>query len=151
MPLPADDRGQLPAHRAAARASQAGDPGNGFAYRRLDPPEFAALVGAARAWGVTVNDLLLAILLRALEPFAGRARAGASAGTSSPSRRSSISGAISATTPTSTFGQFLSSFRVSHPLPPGIALEQLARDIHAETARIKEREALPAESAGDRR
>ena len=36
-----------------------------------------------------------------------------------------------------TFGQFLSSFRVAHPLPPGTELRQLARDIHAETARIK--------------
>ncbi len=37
-----------------------------------------------------------------------------------------------------TFGQFLSSFRVAHPLPPGTELRQLARDIHAETARIKD-------------
>src|SRR5262249_35097310 len=38
---------------------------------------------------------------------------------------------------TTTFGQFLSSFRIAHPLPPGIELEQLAREIHMETARIK--------------
>jgi hypothetical protein len=37
-----------------------------------------------------------------------------------------------------TFGQFLSSFRISHPLPAGLALSQLARDIHVETARIKD-------------
>jgi len=36
-----------------------------------------------------------------------------------------------------TFGQFLSSFRVAHSLPPGIELQRLARDIHAETSRIK--------------
>ena len=41
--------------------------------------------------------------------------------------------------PNATFGQFLSSFRVSHPLPPGITLAQIALDVHAETARIKDR------------
>ena len=32
-----------------------------------------------------------------------------------------------------TFGQFLGSLRVSHPVPAGITLETLARDVHAET------------------
>jgi hypothetical protein len=35
------------------------------------------------------------------------------------------------------FGQFLGSFRISHPVPPGITLEALARDVHRDTARIK--------------
>ncbi|TMH60863.1 MAG: hypothetical protein E6H55_10770 [Betaproteobacteria bacterium] len=37
-----------------------------------------------------------------------------------------------------TFGQFLTSLRVSHPVPAGIGLPQLTREIHAQTARIKE-------------
>jgi hypothetical protein len=38
-----------------------------------------------------------------------------------------------------TFGQFLTSLRVSHPVPPDIGLSQLTREIHAQTALIKER------------
>jgi hypothetical protein len=118
------------------RGLQGGSPANGFAHRRLDPPEFAALVRAARAWGVTVNDLLLATLLRALQPFAGER--------APEERRHELAVASIVNLrrdlgydPNVTFGQFLSSFRVSHPLPPGIALEQLARDVHAKTARIR--------------
>jgi len=114
------------------------DPGNGFAYRRLEPPDFSALVNTARAWGVTVNDVLLAILLRTLEPCAGVRVPG--------ERRHELAVASIVnlrrdfgTDPNVTFGQFLSSFRISHALPPGIALEQIARDVHAETARIKDR------------
>ena len=118
------------------RALQGGSPANGFAYRCLDPREFAALVDAARAWGVTVNDLLLATLLRVLAPFAGER---------APEKRRHQLAVASIVNlrrdlgydPNVTFGQFLSSFRVSHPLPPGIALERLARDVHAETARIR--------------
>jgi hypothetical protein len=36
-----------------------------------------------------------------------------------------------------TFGQFLSSFRVSHPVPPGITLRELAQDVHRATERVK--------------
>src|SRR5262249_3909990 len=39
----------------------------------------------------------------------------------------------------STFGQFLSSLRVSHPMPSAIDLRQLARDVHAETSRVRKR------------
>jgi hypothetical protein len=35
------------------------------------------------------------------------------------------------------FGQFLSSFLVTHPVPPGATLEALARDVGRETARTK--------------
>ena len=115
-----------------------GDPGSEFAYRRLDPPEFAALGRAAQAWGVTVNDVLLAILLRTLEPFAGVRVP------EKPRHELAVASIISVrrdvgADPAATFGQFLSSFRISHALPPGIALEQIARDVHAETARIKGR------------
>jgi hypothetical protein len=124
--------------RRSIRARYPGgtDPHNGFAYRRLDPHEFAVLLRAAKAWGVTVNDLLMAILLQALEPLVGERPAS--------ERRHELAvasivnlrrdfGYDAATT----FGQFLSSFRIAHPLPPGIRLEQIARDIHAETSRIK--------------
>jgi len=118
------------------RCPDGSDRHNAFAHFRLDAGELAGLVGTARAWGVTVNDLLLAILLQVLEPFAGERP---------PTERRRELGVASivslrrdfGTDPETTFGQFLSSFRISHPLPPGIQLSRLAHDVHAETARIK--------------
>jgi hypothetical protein len=112
------------------------DPRNAFTYCRIEAHEFAALVRAAKNWGVTVNDLLMALLLQALEPIVGERPGG--------ERRRELAVASIVNLrhdfgydATTTFGQFLSSFRVAHPLPPGIDLERLARDIHAETTRIK--------------
>ncbi len=112
------------------------DPANGFAYRRLEPPEAMVLVETARAWRVTVNDLLLAILMKTLEPFAGE-RVSAH-----PRHELAVASILNLrrdldVDPNTTFGQFLSSFRVSHPLPPGTSLEQLAHAIERETSRIK--------------
>ena len=39
--------------------------------------------------------------------------------------------------PRRTFGQFLASFRIAHPVPEGIGLRELVHDVHAETTRIK--------------
>ena len=92
---------------------------------------------AATAWGVTRNDLLLALLIRSLVPVVGRGDGG---------RRREIAVASIVNlrrdfgTPVrATFGQFLSSFRVAHPVPAGIALEALARDVHVQTARVRRR------------
>ena len=124
--------------RRSVRARYPGgaDPRNGFAYCRVEAPEFAAVVGAAKEWGVTVNDLLLAILMQALDPVVGERP--------SDKRRHELAVASIVNVrhdfgydAMTTFGQFLSSFRVAHPLPPGTELRQLARDIHADTARIK--------------
>jgi hypothetical protein len=112
------------------------DPRNAFACFRVDPPEFAALIRAAKAWGVTVNDLLMAILLQVLEPIAGDRPPG------DRRRELAVASIVNLRQdfgydPNTTFGQFLSSFRVAHPVPPGAPLQQLARDVHAETTRIK--------------
>jgi len=113
------------------------DPRNGFAYRRIEAPEFTALLHAAKGWSVTVNDLLMAVVMQALEPVVGERP--------SAKRRREIAVASIVNVrrdfgydATSTFGQFLSSLRVAHPLPPGITLQRLARDIHVETARAKD-------------
>jgi hypothetical protein len=114
------------------------DPRNAFAYCRLDAAEFGALARAAKRWDVTLNDVLLALLLEALAPFAGER---------DPKHARHELGVASIVNlrrdlgidPGATFGQFLSSFRISHALPPGIPLEQLARDVRAETAPIKRR------------
>ena len=75
-PVPAGDRGQLPAHRAAPLSRAARTPATGSPIAVSTRRNSRRSRAHARAWGVTVNDLLLAILLRALEPFAGSARAG---------------------------------------------------------------------------
>jgi hypothetical protein len=109
---------------------------NGFAYFRLDPGHLAALRRAARAWGVTINDLFLAGLLQALSPLAADRRRGRRR------RELAVASIVNAredfgAEPRRVFGQFLASFSVAHPVPEGIGLRELARDVHAWTARIK--------------
>ena len=85
---------------------------------------------------MTFNDLLLALLLLARDAQTCE-RLGAP-------RRCELAAAsvmnlrgIHGDAARDAFGQFLGSFRVSHPVPPGITLETLARDLHRDTARIK--------------
>jgi hypothetical protein len=118
------------------RYAPGADARNGFVHRRIEPSEFGALVRTAKAWGVTLNDLLIAILLRALEPFAGERPPG------ERRRELAVASIVNLRRDfgydvNTTFGQFLSSFRVAHPLPRGMALRDLAGDIHAETAHVK--------------
>jgi uncharacterized protein (DUF1778 family) len=109
---------------------------NGFALVRLAPEEFAALARAAKTWGVTLNDAMLALALRAVAPFAGERN---------PADRRHELGAASILSvradyqpgPAAAFGVFLSSFRVAHPLPAGTTLPDLARDVHAQSQRVK--------------
>ena len=89
---------------------------NAVTSMELPPDLYAAVRRAAKAWGVTLNDLLLAMLLTALAPeFPERADA---------RRRNEIAIASVinirhelAAGPETAFGQFLSSFLVSHPGP----------------------------------
>jgi len=131
-------RGTAASLRKSARPRFPGgpDPRNAAALFRVDAPHFTRFAATAKTWGVTRNDLLIAILLAALSPFVGEARRG--------QRRHEIAVASIVNLrndlvpgDAATFGQFLSSFRISHPVPPGISLRELAQDIHAETARIK--------------
>jgi hypothetical protein len=111
---------------------------NGFVHARIEPAAFAGAMRTARQWGVTRNDLLLALLLEVLSPLAaGRRR--------EPQRNelavASIVNMRRDYQPDANvaFGQFLSSFRVTHPVPEGIELAALARDVHADTERAKRR------------
>ncbi len=113
-----------------------GDDGtNGFASLSLTEQETSGLKAAARAWNVTQNELLLALLLAALVPLTEERRA-------EPRRNQLAVASIinlrsEFATAADSFGQFLSSFHVIHPMLPGIALESLARAIHAQTAAVK--------------
>ena len=109
---------------------------NAFTFFTLEPAEYATLRTAARGWGVTLNDALIALLLLAQDaqmPDRDRAKrrhelAVASIMNLRDAHREDTR---------ATFGQFLSSFRVSHPVPPGITLGELAQDVNRATARVK--------------
>jgi len=113
-----------------------GDGRNGFVHTRVAPAVLAKAARAAHEWGVTRNDLMLALLLDTLSPLA--------AGRRGERRRNELAVASIVNIrrdyqpdATATFGQFLSSFRVTHPVPEGIDFATLARDVHAETERAK--------------
>jgi hypothetical protein len=109
---------------------------NGFAALRVERDQADRLRAAARAWGVTQNDVVLAMVLQALAPLTegrrGEARRTDLAIASIINLRSEFGAPA-----TTTFGQFLSSFHVRHAVPEGIGLPDLAREIHAQTARIR--------------
>jgi hypothetical protein len=118
------------------RYARIDDPHNGFAYFRVGQAEFAGLRRVARVWGVTLNDVFLASLLDALSPLAIDRR-------DAPRRRElAVTSIVNVRQDfgidlRDTFGQFLCSFRIAHPVPEGIQLRDLAHAVHAETARIK--------------
>jgi hypothetical protein len=124
--------------RRSARSPLSGstDCHNSYASFPLDPGEFGALRAMAASHGVTLNDLLLTLALRALAPLAaGRDRA--------KRRReltvASIMNIRREFQPPAerVFGQFLSSFRVSHAVPEGVTLAELSREVHRQTRLIK--------------
>lgn len=112
-------------------------PTNGFASFDLDAATYASVVTTARGWGVTQNDLLLAMLLHTLGPEVtereGKRRHEIAIASVINIRKGFVPG------PEHTFGQFLSSFLVSHPVPPGVALRTLASAMHRQTQRVKRR------------
>jgi hypothetical protein len=110
---------------------------NAFTCLRLGPPQHGALLATAKAWGITLNELLMAILLHALSPLAARRR--------DEKRRNELAvasivnirpdfgaEALDALSP------FLAAFRVAHEVPDGIGLRQLALDVHEEAARVRQ-------------
>jgi hypothetical protein len=112
------------------------DAHNGFLFFSIDAARYAALRDAAKGWRVTLNDALMALLLLAQDA--------AMPGRDMNARRHELAVASIINLrrahhedSRTTFGQFLSSFRVSHPVPPGTRLDELAGDVHRATARIK--------------
>jgi hypothetical protein len=109
---------------------------NAFISSRVAPSELAALLRTARDWGVTLNDLFLAMLLTALsgvtparDPLRRRNELAVGSIVNLRGEFESDAGG--------TFGQFLASLRVSHPVPAGMGLRQLALEIRSQTERIK--------------
>jgi hypothetical protein len=123
-------RSSKPGHR------DADDQSNGLIVFSLTSPELHTLLRTAKRWEITLNDLFLGLLLKCLSPFASKRL--------TASRRTRISaGSIVnirkdlGIDSLKTFGVFLGSFTVSHPVPEGIPLEVLSRDVHEQTERIK--------------
>ena len=94
------------------------------------------LATASKAWGVTLNDLFLTLLLKALASLATRRKA-------EPRRRRLAVGCIVNTRPhlgvdsRRTFGLFLGSFLVTHEVPESQPLRDLALDVHRQTSQVK--------------
>jgi len=117
------------------RGGAAHDLNAGVLLFSFEAADFARLRGCARAWGVTIHDLCLALLFKALSPLAPhrlQAR-----------RRALTLGTIVNVRPElalrsrENFGLFLGSFLVTHEVPQDVGIEALARDIHAQTTRSK--------------
>lgn len=108
------------------------------AYTRfvISQEQFQRIAATAKRWGVTLNDLFLALILQSVAPLAeSRFKA---------KRRRQISAASIANIrkdlkvdASKTFGLFLGSFSVSHEVPKGISLETLASEIKQQTNAIK--------------
>lgn len=118
------------------RYRDADDLQNGFTSFALDAAELGALRSAGKAWGVTLNDLFLALLLHSLAPFAAARR--------QARRRKMATGCIvnvrrDLGIEAGNFGLFLGSFMVTHEMPEGVSMKDLATAISCQTARIKDR------------
>jgi hypothetical protein len=108
---------------------------NAFTFFTLDEAEYSGLRRAAKAWSVTLNDALIALLLLAQDAQSPRDRTKRrhELAVASIMNLRDAHGEDSRTT----FGQFLSSFRVSHPVAPDTTLAEIARDVNAATTRVK--------------
>ena len=112
------------------------DQTNGVVLFSLDSGEFQMLLNASKLWGVTLNDLFLALVMRSLSSFASRRLS------SRTHRKVSVGSIVNIRRDLSidslkTFGLFLGSFVISHPVPEDIAVEKLAKDIYHKTLKIK--------------
>jgi hypothetical protein len=122
---------------------------NAFTFFTLEPAEYATLRTAARGWGVTLNDALIALLLLAQDaqmPDRDRAKrrhelAVASIMNLRDAHREDTR---------ATFGQFLSSFRVSHPVPAGDHARRACAGRESRHCTSQAREALPDHARRDR-
>jgi hypothetical protein len=119
------------------RYRSAGDFRNGFRFFSLAPESLRALIWAAKSWRVTVNDLLMAVLMKALAPLAGKRL-------QAKKRRNLSLGCIVnlrrdlGVDSRRTFGLFLGSFAVTHAVPEELGLRGLAGDIGRQTLAIKQ-------------
>lgn len=111
---------------------------NAFATMRIAKAGADALSRAARTWDITRADLMIALLMKAIAPLAGDARHG------KRRREIGIAWIVNirrdfGTSFRESFGQFLSSYRCSHPVPSGISVRELSQDVHRVTKKVRQR------------
>jgi len=110
---------------------------SGFAFFHVPPGKLGKMQSTAKQWDVTLNDLLLAILMKCVSPLAsGRAQ--------SRKRKQIGLGCIVnlrkelGFDSRTVFGLFLGSFVVTHDTPDSATLESIARDVRRQTRKIKQ-------------
>ncbi len=122
------------AYRLRRAASDDGH--NAFSYLRLDARQRDALVAASKAWGVTLNEVLMASLMQALSPLTRQRR-------EQPRRNEIAIASILNIRPDfgpaslDALSPLLAALRVAHPVPEGIGARQLASALHDDIARIR--------------
>lgn len=136
LSLPSQVRRMRQSHRPRYR--NYAELSNSFTFFSLEPERMSRLLTAKDSWGVTVNDLLLALLMKSLSPLARgrmkeRTRRNISIGCIVNLRRD-----LEVNSPT-TFGLFLGSFTVTHQVPADISPGDLARAIGQQTLATKQR------------
>jgi hypothetical protein len=137
LALPAQIRNLKQSHRPRCRDAQ--DLRNGFSLFSLGPERLRPLIAAGKSWDLTVNDVLMALLMKSVSPLSG--------GRADAVKRRKISvGCIvnlrrelGVDSPR-TFGLFLGSFTVTHAVPEQITLRGLAADIRRQTLAIKQKQ-----------
>ncbi len=110
---------------------------NAFVMARLDGAD-ATIGAAARSWGVSRNDVLMAAVIRAVAGLKPPPGAGARR------REVAVASVVNirsecAASAGRTFGQFLSSFRAGCPDPQSLPLREVARTVNAESHDVRAR------------
>lgn len=108
----------------------------GFCYFSTGPEHLRAMLKTSKKWGVTVNDMFLAILLKSLAPLSSKRIFAPRRKKISVASSVNIRKDLSIDDP-GKFGMFLSSFNVSNIVPDGIQIEELVKDIRRQTKKIK--------------
>lgn len=120
------------------RLSCADDVANGFVRLRLEPPQLRVLLAACKAWGVTLNDLLLAALLQALSPLAEARRREARRRQIAVASIMNINRDVSPGAE-AVLSPCLAALRIAHEVPPGLELRLLAQQVHTASSALKAR------------
>lgn len=134
LTLPANLRRMRRSYRAPLR--DADDATNRFSLTTVQSETLTRLLETAHAWNITLHDLLIASLMKALSPLAPdrlneKRRRNISLGSIVNVRRDHHIDSER------TFGLFLGSFVVTHPVPIDVPLKELARDLNRQTQHIK--------------
>lgn len=102
----------------------------------LTPDQLRKLQERGKRWEVTLNDLFLALLLKALNPLASRRLRGKRRGQISVGSIVNIRKDLGIDS-LRTFGLFLGSFLVSLGVREGCSVEDLAKEVRQRTLRVK--------------